>query len=156
MFRRVDCITRHRTERGSTRNRCSLDGRSYIWRGAAVLRLVDRRWNDSEILAEHAAEMGRTRKAPRKRHIRDRFSGLALQLLTTVLQPCLPHIVAHGHASVTEQHVQITLGAAQRRGDLVDAKLRVAQMFADEELSPDVGSLGTATIERGVGLAKRQ
>src|SRR3954453_3896324 len=108
------------------------------------------------MLAKHAAEMRRTRKAPRERHVGDGFSGLGLELLAAMQQPGPPDVVADRHALVAEQHVQITLGAAQRRGDLVDAKLRVAQMFADEELGPAVGSFGTATIERGGGLAKRQ
>jgi hypothetical protein len=85
-----------------------------------VLRFVNRRRNNSEILPEHAAEVRRTRKAPRKCDVRDGFSGLGLQLLTAVLQPCLPDIVADGGTSVAEQHVQIALGAAQCRRDLVD------------------------------------
>jgi hypothetical protein len=52
--------------------------------------------------------------------------------------------------------VQIALGAAERRRDLIDAELRIAQMFADEELSPNIHRLGAATVEHRVGLAKRQ
>src|SRR5437868_1850181 len=119
-----------------------------------VLRFVNRRRNNSEILPEHAAEVRRTRKAPRKCDVRDGFSGLRLQLLAAVLQPCVPDIVADGGTPVAEQHVQIALGAAQCRRDLVDGKIRVTQMFADEELRPDIHRLGSDTIKHRVGLAE--
>src|SRR3984957_3368113 len=92
----------------------------------AVLRFVNRRRNNSEILPEHAAEGRRTRKAPRKRDVRDGFSGLGFQLLAAVLQSCVPDIVADGGTPVAEQHVQVALGAAPGRRDLVDGKIRVA------------------------------
>ena len=125
-------------------------------RNNCVLRLVDRGRNDPEIFSEDAAEMRRTRKAPRKCDVGDCLSALGLQLLAAVLQPRLPDVVADGHAPVAEQHVQIALGAAQRRRNLVDAEIRIAQMLADEGLSPDIHRLGTAPIERRIGLAKRQ
>jgi hypothetical protein len=81
---------------------------------------------------------------------------LGLQFLPAVQQPRPPDIIADGHALVAEQHVQIALGAAQRRGDLVDAKIRIAQMFADEGLGPNVHRFGTDAIEHRVGLAQRQ
>src|SRR5258708_10072177 len=80
--------------------------------GGAGLRLVDGGRNESKILPERAAEMRRTRKAPRKCDVRDRFPGLGLKLLAAMQQPCPPDKIADGHALVAEQHVQIALGAA--------------------------------------------
>ena len=68
----------------------------------AVLRFVNRRRNNSEMLPEYAAEVRRTRKAPRKCDIRDGFPGLGLQLLAAVLQPSVLDIVADGGTPVAE------------------------------------------------------
>src|SRR5213592_2220174 len=103
-----------------------------VWRRIGAMRLVDRGGSKPKMLPEHAAEVRRAGKAPRKCDIRDGLAVLGLQLLAAVQQPRPPDIIADGHALVAEQHVQIALGAAQRRRDLVDAKLRIAQMFADE------------------------
>ena len=70
-----------------------------------MLRLVDGGRDKPEMLAEYAAEMRRTRKAPRKCDVRDGFSGLGLQLPAAVLQPCVPDMVADGGTPVAEQHV---------------------------------------------------
>ena len=86
----------------------------------SVLRPVNSGRNNSEMLPEHAAEVRRTRKAPRKCDVRDGFSGLGLKLLAAVLQPCIPDVIADGGAPVAEQHVQIALGAVQCRRDLLD------------------------------------
>ena len=85
------------------------------------MRLVDRGGNEAKMLPEHAAEMRRTGKAPRKCDIRDRLSVLRLQLLPAMQQSRPPDVIADGHALVAEQHVQVALGAAQCRRDLVDA-----------------------------------
>ena len=119
-----------------------------------MLRFVNRRRDNSEILPEHAAEVRRTGKAPRKCNVRDGLSGLSLQLLAAVLQSCLPDVVADGGTPVAEQHVQIAFGAVQCRRDLVDGKIRVAQMFADEELRPDIHRLGADPIKHRIGLAE--
>src|SRR6266705_2567765 len=71
--------------------------------GGAGLRLVDGGRNESKILPERAAEMRRTRKAPRKCDVRDRFPGLGLKLLAAMQQPCPPDKIADGHALVAEQ-----------------------------------------------------
>ena len=97
---------------------------------AAMLRLVNRGRYNPEILAEHPAEMRRDGEAPRERNVRDRLSGLRLQFVAAMLQPSPPDLIADGHAAVAEQHVQIAFGAAQCRGNLIDAQFRVAQMFA--------------------------
>ena len=72
------------------------------------------------MLPEYAAEVRRTRKAPRERDVRDGFSGMGLQLVAAVLQPCVLNIVADRGAPVAEQHMQIALGAVQSHRDLVD------------------------------------
>src|SRR6185295_19180802 len=88
-----------------------------------AVRLVDGGGNESAMLPEHAAEVRRTGEAPRKCDVRDRLSVLGLQLLPAMQQSRPPDVIADGHALVAEQHVQIALGAAQCRRDLVDAKL---------------------------------
>jgi hypothetical protein len=96
------------------------------------------------------------RKTRLKCDIRDCFSALGLQLLAAVLQPCLPDVIADGHAPVAEQHVQIAFGAAQCRRNLVDAEIRVAQVFADEGLGAHIHRHRTTAVERRAGFAKRQ
>src|SRR5689334_10685125 len=86
------------------------------------MRLVNGGGDEAKVLPEHAAEMRRAGKSPREGNVRDRLAVLRLQLLPAVQEPRPPDVVADGHALVAEQHVEIALGAAQRRRNLVDAK----------------------------------
>src|SRR5581483_8710715 len=100
------------------------------------MSLVNGGRRDAEAFPEHAAEMRGARKAPGESDIGDGLAAMGLQLLPAMLQPRPPDVIADGHASFTEQHVQITLGTAKCRRNLVDAQVGIAQMLADEGLRP--------------------
>jgi len=76
--------------------------------------------------------------------------------MAAILQPRPPDVFTDGYASFAEQHVQVALGAAERGGDLVNAEVGVAQMFADKGMSLDIHRFRADPIEGCICLAKRQ
>src|ERR1700743_219689 len=118
-----------------------------------MLPPLNGRWRHAEGFSEYTAEVRRTREPPGDRAVRDRLAPAGFKFLTAVLQSRSPDIITNGHASLAEQHVQIAFGAAQRGGNLVNAKIRVAQMFANEGLCPHIHRLRTRAVEGRIRFA---
>src|SRR6185437_14817614 len=91
-----------------------------------MLPLVDRGGHDAIALPEYPAEVRGAREAPGERDVGDGLAGMRLQFLAAMLQPGAPDVIAHRHAAFAEQHVQIALGAAERRRDAVDGEIGIA------------------------------
>lgn len=80
-----------------------------------MLSLVNGGGRDAEAFPERAAEMRRTRESPGERDVGDRLAPMRLEFLVAMLQSRPPDVVADGHAAFAEQHVQVALGASERR-----------------------------------------
>lgn len=73
-----------------------------------------------------------------------------------MLQPGSPDVVADRHAAIAEDHVKVTLGTTKSCRNLIDAKIRIAQMLANEGLRPDVNGLGPRTVQHPIGFPQWQ